>query len=423
MAKKILKSLFIALVSFQVVLKSFAAEVCNALLSANGVIFPRYAEMMDQHFTSQAWDFFRHLEHKVDRINELSASDRHVPYDDETTRDMALWADIERDVLTPMIEARDLVEALDGEDPELIEVAESGLADLEEILRGNSRSIVDTLAKRYSPRSKKVVVDLRSIPNTNRHWQVAVGFIHKMLTGLVGMVNAHPTLPSDWEILSEDIEIDEGRPSISSGVQQMRRATLTIKGTEVHRYLHLLVGAYRVAHEGTGGGRQTHYAMMTVAEVIEESLLPFNPGDVEITTQGSRGSGGQHQNTTDSAVRARHIPTQISIRVDTFRSQHRNRDLAFEILRALVHQQRLDEVEAGQRRAWQSTVAEIASREGWVFNVDHTGNDAATFNRVLRGMVVDDLISRDIDWISRNMATHTASIIEWLRVHSTSSGD
>jgi peptide chain release factor 1 len=77
---------------------------------------------------------------------------------------------------------------------------------------------------------------------------------------------------------------------------------------------------------------------ITVA-VLEEPILTecsIRPEDVDVETMRGSGAGGQHRNKTDSAVRARHRPTGIEVRCESERSQHRNRELAMQVLAARV---------------------------------------------------------------------------------------
>jgi len=77
-----------------------------------------------------------------------------------------------------------------------------------------------------------------------------------------------------------------------------------------------------------------------VLEEPKEADLRIEERDIEWMTCRGSGAGGQHRNTTDSAVQMTHLPTGIRVRVESERSQHQNRDTAYRILRARVYEAR-----------------------------------------------------------------------------------
>ncbi len=83
---------------------------------------------------------------------------------------------------------------------------------------------------------------------------------------------------------------------------------------------------------------RVHTSTITVAVLDEPSResAPIRSEDVDVETMRGSGAGGQHRNKTDSAVRARHLPTGIEVRCESERSQHRNRELAMRVLGARV---------------------------------------------------------------------------------------
>ena len=100
---------------------------------------------------------------------------------------------------------------------------------------------------------------------------------------------------------------------------------------------------------------------MWVYPVVDETIeIEINPADLRIDTFRASGAGGQHVNKTDSAIRITHVPTNIVVQCQNDRSQHRNRAMAWDMLRA-----KLFELEVKKREA-QAEVDQAAKTDiGW----------------------------------------------------------
>lgn len=133
---------------------------------------------------------------------------------------------------------------------------------------------------------------------------------------------------------------------------------IRIMGTDVYSQLKFESGAHRVQRvPATESQGRVHTSACTVAvlpEVDEVDEVDINPSDLKVDTFRSSGAGGQHVNTTDSAIRITHLPTGIVVECQDERSQHKNRARAMSLLQAKilkVEQERQQAEQAANRRS------------------------------------------------------------------------
>ena len=147
-------------------------------------------------------------------------------------------------------------------------------------------------------------------------------------------------------------------------VAGIKSATIRIDGEYAYGYLRTETGVHRLVRKSpfdSNARRHTSFVSVFVYPEVDDSIeIDINPADVRTDTYRASGAGGQHINKTDSAVRLTHIPTGIVVQCQNDRSQHRNRDEAWSMLRA-----RLYELELRNRQAEQQKLEDSKSDIGW----------------------------------------------------------
>lgn len=141
-------------------------------------------------------------------------------------------------------------------------------------------------------------------------------------------------------------------------VAGIKSATLHIQGDYAFGWLRTETGVHRLVRKSpfdSGGRRHTSFASVFLSPEIDDSFeVDINPSDLRVDTYRSSGAGGQHVNTTDSAVRITHEPSGIVVACQNQRSQHANRDFAMKQLKAKLWEQEMDKRSAAKQEAEES---------------------------------------------------------------------
>ena len=157
---------------------------------------------------------------------------------------------------------------------------------------------------------------------------------------------------------TEVIEVSDG------DVAGLKGATVRISGDYAYGWLRTETGVHRLVRKSpfdSSGRRHTSFASAFIYPEIDDNItIDINPSDLRIDVYRASGAGGQHVNTTESAVRITHVPTNTVVQCQNDRSQHKNKDQAMKQLRA-----KLFELEIQKQNAEKQASEETKSDIGW----------------------------------------------------------
>ena len=158
-----------------------------------------------------------------------------------------------------------------------------------------------------------------------------------------------------------EVEMEASEDGDQAGIKS---ATILVTGPNAYGWLKSESGVHRlvrISPYDAAAKRHTSFASIGVSPVVDDTIeIDINPSDVRTDTYRASGSGGQHINKTDSAVRLTHIPTNTVVACQAGRSQHQNREQAWKMLRG-----RLYELELQRREAAAQAMADAKTDIGW----------------------------------------------------------
>ena len=147
-------------------------------------------------------------------------------------------------------------------------------------------------------------------------------------------------------------------------VAGIKGASIKVSGDYAYGTLRTENGVHRLVRKSpfdSNAKRHTSFASVQIFPEVDDSIqIDINPADLRIDTYRASGAGGQHINKTDSAVRITHLPTNVVVQCQNDRSQHRNREEAFNMLRGALYN-----LELNKRNADKQAIEDAKTDIGW----------------------------------------------------------
>lgn len=186
---------------------------------------------------------------------------------------------------------------------------------------------------------------------------------------------------------------------LSDPAAGIKSATLLIEGLNAYGYLKSEKGVHRIVRISPfdpSGKRHTSFASIDITPELDDSInIEINPVDLKIDTYRASGAGGQHVNTTDSAVRITHIPTGVVVQCQNERSQHKNKDRAMKMLMAklielkeLENKERIEDIQGKYSQiTWGSQIRSYVFQPYKLVKDHRTNTEIGNVDNVMDGNI------------------------------------
>lgn len=193
----------------------------------------------------------------------------------------------------------------------------------------------------------------------------------------------------------------------------IKSITFMINGTFAYGFLQAEIGVHRLVRISpfdANKRRHTSFASVDVIPEVDDDIdIVIDEKDIRIDTYRSTGAGGQHVNTTDSAVRITHLPTNIVVQSQTERSQLKNKATAMKLLKAKLYEYEQEKVRASYEKhydekgliAWGSQIRSYVFMPYQLVKDHRTEYETSQVDKVMDGDI-DEFINHYLDWKLEN---------------------
>jgi peptide chain release factor 2 len=287
------------------------------------------------------------------RLDELNAR----------VEDQSLWNDPKaaQDVMRErrrLDEAIGATRAIERELADTVELSEMAEAEGDEALVDDAVAALAQLAERAEQDKVKALLAGEADAN-DTYVEINSGAGGTESNDWAGMLERMYTRWAERHGMK--VELVDKHAGEQAGIKS---ATLLVKGENAYGYAKTESGVHRlvrISPYDSSARRHTSFASVWVYPVIDDNIdIEVNESELRIDTYRASGAGGQHINTTDSAVRITHLPTGIVVQCQNQRSQHKNKAEAFNQLRAKLY-----EAELQKREAEANATAASKTDIGW----------------------------------------------------------